>query len=215
MNTREFQAPTTIEKRLEDFIDGSRPEEKIRAARDMVKPLLIAGEHIEHLLVQGLTAMKLHVGSVVLTNRRAIFLQPGLMKMAFQDLVWRNLHGVHLFETMTGGELVLQDVTGRVLRIGHLPKEGARRAYAYAQQLEEGALEFRRQRSLEESRAAAKGFAVPAHAPSEPALAPRLSTAPAEGGPVSALATLKDMLDRGLIDDATYQAKRTEILARL
>ena len=215
MNTREFQAPTTVEKRLEDFFDDSRPEDKIRAAWDMVKPLLIAGEHIEHLLVQGLTAMKLRVGSIVLTNRRAIFLEPGLIKMDFKDMLWRNMVGVHMSETLTGAEFVLQDTTGRMLRLAHLPKENTRKAYAYAQQVEELALEFRRQRSLEESRAAAKGFAIPAHAPSEPPLAPRLSSAPAEGDPVAALTTLKDMLDRGLLDEATYQAKRTEILARL
>lgn len=215
MNTTEFQAPTTLEKRLEDFLDGSRPENKIRGAWDSVKPLLIAGEQVEHLLMQGLTAMKVYSGALVLTNRRAIFLQPGLMKMAFQDLLWRNLQAAHLFETITGGEIVLQEASGRVIRMGHLPKEGTRRAYAYAQQLEERAIEFRRQRLLEESRAAAKGFAVPAPLPSEPPLAPRLSSFPAEGDPVAALSTLKDMLDRGLVDQATYDAKRAEILARL
>lgn len=215
MNTREFQAPITVEKRLEDFIDDSRPEEKIRAAWNMVKPLLIAGEHIEHLLVQGLTAMKLRAGSIVLTNRRAIFLEPGLIKMDFKDMLWRNLLGVHISETLTGAEFVLQDTNGRVLCLAHLAKEATRRAYAYAQQVEESAVEFRHQRALEESRAAARGFALPAQAPSEPPLAPRLSSAPAEGDPVTALTILKDMLDRGLLDEATYQAKRTEILARL
>lgn len=212
---RDFQAPTTIEKDISDFLDGTRPEDQIRKAWGTISPLLIPGENVQHLLVQGVTAMRIHPGVVALTNRRAIFAMRGLMKMSFSDLLWRNLHGAHLFETMTGGELVLQDTSGRTLRMAHLPKDPSRRAYAYAQQLEEAAFEFRRQLSMEESRAAAKGFAFSGPTAPEPPLAPKLNTATAETSPLDALSTLNEMKERGLIDEDTYQVKRTEILARL
>lgn len=212
---RDFQAPATIQKDIGDFLDGSRPEDQVRKAWGTISPLLIPGENVQHLLVQGMTAIKIHPGLVVLTNRRAIFAMRGLMKMSFSDLLWRNLHGAHLFETMTGGELVLQDTSGRTLRMGHLPKEPSRRAYAYAQQLEEAAFEFRRQLSMEESRAAAKGFAFSGPSAPELPLATRLNAAPVEPSPLDALSTLNEMKERGLIDEDTYQSKRNEILARL
>ena len=102
MSTTDFQAPAGIQKNLEDFLGGEQPDDKVRKIWEKVSPLLIPGEQVEHLLVQTLASMKLFPGALVLTNRRAIGLQPGMLKMSFIDLLWRNLHKVHLTEHTFG-----------------------------------------------------------------------------------------------------------------
>lgn len=173
MNTREFSTPHAIERTLEDFLREGGNEKKLRKAWDETRDLLVAGEGISHFLVQGMAAMKLRPGVVAMTNRRLMLLSPGMLKLSFVDLPWRNLQGVHIAQSMTGAKLIFQDVHGRMLEMEHLPKKPARAACAYAQQIEDAVIEWRRQRQMEETRAAARGLVTSQHH-LDPAPAPRL-----------------------------------------
>jgi hypothetical protein len=90
------------------------------------------------------------------------------------------------------------------LTIDSLPKKQASRVYAVAQQREEHAREERRQRNLEEKRAAAGQFVTNVATPvTEPPSQPQ-ATVP---DPVETLRQLKAMLDAGLIEQAEFDAK--------
>jgi Short C-terminal domain len=98
-------------------------------------------------------------------------------------------------------------VQGRFISVDSLPKAQARRLYALSQEMEEAARTERRARELEDKRAAAGGVVV--QSPSAPA------QAPAAPDPLATLQKLKGMLDAGLISQAEYDQKKSEILAAM
>lgn len=209
-----FQGPTSLQKNVADLNTAGQSVDALHRAYASIMPLLAAGEQIEHLLIQNMAALKVFPGILALTNRRVMFLDQGLLKRSFRDLFWRDLEDAHLVEGLMGATLGFQSTDGTVLSLAYLPKEAARPAYAYAQQIEELALEYRRNRSMEEARAAARGVPVerfPEQQPlSVPPAAPMATLAPEE-----ALGQLNALHDKGLLTDTEYQAKKTEILARL
>jgi len=147
--------------------------------------------------------------SVVLTTRRFMVFRPRVLGGAdFEDHIWRELQDVDLKEGLVGATLTLNTVAGKQIVIEYLPKAQARRLYAFAQQMEERALEERRLRQMEEARAAAGGVYVQG----QPSAAP---APPPAADPVQRLKQLKDMLDAGLITAQEYESKKAEILSRL
>lgn len=204
-----FQGPSSSPaKSLANFVTPEQKQARVERVWAKVSPLLVPGEAIEHLVVQAWTSLKVLPGAIVLTNRRAIFAQSGLFKMSFHDLPWRQLVDAHLSQGMYGATLTLLDVGHQRWGIDCLPKELASQAYAYAQQVEELAIEFRRQRQLEEVRAASKGVTL--HD-----VAPVASSAPPFASVENSLQQLKSMADQGLISAAEYEAKKAEILSRM
>ena len=218
--TRDFKAPESPRKDLEHFLAQGQPEARVRGLWKRMSSLLIPDEQIEHFLVQNNYALKLFPGAVVLTNRRVLFAESNRLQMEFHDVMWRNLVDAKIKETWTGAVLSFQDVDNRFWGMRNLPKPLARSAYAFAQKLEELAIEFRRQRSLEETRAAARGIGVEAlQAPPSVSYSPPVSEEPPSQStarpPAEALAELKDLLDQGLISEDEFQTKRAEVLNRL
>lgn len=210
--TQPFEAPSSSSpKNPSDFATEEQPQARVDRVWGKVVPLLVPGETIEHVVVQGMTAMKLIPGALVLTNRRAIFAQSGLFKLSFHDLPWRLLLDAHLTQGAMGATLVLTDIQRQEWQIEHLPKQLASRAYAYAQAVEELAIEYRRQRQLEEVRAASRGVSV--HDLSPAPIATPIQP-PAETVE-SALGQLKRLADQGLISEQEYEAKKADILSRL
>ena len=130
-----------------------------------------------------------------------------LGRVDFEDYIWRNLQDAHLKEGMLGATLTMKTVDKRTLTIDHLPKPQARRLYAFAQEMEERMREERRQREMEERRAAAGTLTI-----GTPAASPTPQSA---DDPVKRLAQIKSMLDAGLITQAEYDAKKNDILSRM
>lgn len=213
MSLTEFLAPASPRKPMSAFVFADQSEGKVQKVWGKATPLLTSGEQIEHILVQNLSSMTVFPGATVLTNRRVIMMKSKLITMDFVDLLWRNLLDAHLVEGVLGSTLSFKEESGRVLFMDSLPKEAARAAYAYGQVLEEGAIEFRRQRVLEETRAAARGVAFAVESERPIPVAPVVAVAPED--PAALLQSLKGLLEKGLITDEEYQAKRAAILARL
>lgn len=217
---RIFQAPSSEPKALEYFLATEQSQSQVRRVFEEVKPLMAQGEQVEHLLVQGVWALKVIPGALVLTNRRAVFLNQGVFRKSFHDVFWRDLVDAHLVEGVTGAVLGFQDVSGGITSLDCLPKIPTRHAYAYAQQLEEVAYEFRRLRNMEESRAAARGVALPMDG-MESYLSTSVSSTTAVGStpPASsasnALVELKKLRDGNLITEDEYESKKKDILSRL
>lgn len=146
--------------------------------------------------------------AILLTNRRFIAYRPGLLKVAFQDALWRDLQNVHLDEGILTAKLTYRLADKRTIVIDRLPKDHARRAYALSQEREQEAAEIRRQRQMEEDRAKAGGIAIGAGAHSAPQMAPT-------GGAMGKLSQLKALFDAQLITEEEYKQKKAQILSEM
>jgi hypothetical protein len=76
--------------------------------------------------------------------------------------------------------------------------------------MEEWVREERREREMEEKRAAAGGIVLQGPVP-----AGSQQSSPVQEDPVKKLTQLKAMLDGGLITEAEYEAKKADILSRM
>ncbi|NIJ82744.1 PH domain-containing protein [Xanthomonas cannabis] len=179
-----------------------------------VSELLTRDEQVEYIAVQKKMVMNLSPDAVVLTNRRFIVVYPKLFGMTFRDFPWREVLDVHMSEQMLGATIMCRTTQGTSASIDSLPKKQARRVYAYAQQVEESAYEKRQQLEVDKLRAAAGGVVV--HAPTaQGAVPPQANPAPAADDPMQVLSKLKQLLDAGLVTQDEFDAKKTEVLARL
>jgi hypothetical protein len=200
---------------LQKFLSDEQDPAAVRQAHSKVSQILTRDEKISYIAVQK-SLINLSPDCAVLTNRRFIIYKPKLLGGAsFQDYIWRNLRDVHLNEGMIRSTVTLKTVKGQILTLGDLPKSQARKLYAFAQEMEEKVLEERRQRAMEEKRAAAGGIMfqgnVPATQTSTPVSAP---VAPQED-PIQKLKQLKDMLDMELISAQEYETKKSDILSKM
>lgn len=178
---------------------------------DRVQQILTTGETVIYVAVQKKPVVNLAPECVVLTNRRFIVYRAKLLgQVSFEDHPWRDLQDVKLGENFLGATLTFVRVSGAAVVVDHLPKAQARRLYAHAQEMEERVREERRERELEDKRAAAGGVVLSgltgggAAAPATPA-----------SDPVQRLKTLKEMHDAGLITAGEFEAKRAEIIAKM
>ena len=166
----EFIANTGPAKTLEEAVAPEMAYHTHQKAWERVSALLMRDERVEHMVIQGITSLKWNPGVLALTNRRVIMASPRWWSLKFTDMPWRLLTDAHMVEGLLGATLTLYGAHGVRFELNHLPKVAARRAYAFAQSLEESVVEFRRQRQLEETRAAARGVAVETYAPPAPSL---------------------------------------------
>lgn len=182
-------------------------EATIQSIADKVKQILTRDEAITCIVVQQ-KLVGLKPDAAVLTNRRCIAFRPGLLKVAFDDGLWRDLEDVHLDEGLLSSKLTFRFSGGRQVVVDRLPKDHARRAYALAQEKEQEAIETRRQRQMEEDRARAGGVIVGAGVPPPP------GTPPA-GGTMAKLTQLKALFDAQLITEEEYNQKKAQILSEM
>ncbi|NIJ90602.1 ribosomal protein S19 [Xanthomonas campestris] len=180
-----------------------------------VSELLTRDEQVEYIAVQKKMVMNLSPDAVVLTNRRFIVVYPTLFGMTFRDFPWREVLDVHMSEQMLGATIMCRTTQGTSASIDSLPKKQARRVYAYAQQVEESAYEKRQQLEIDKLRAAAGGVVVHAPGAQGAAVPSQGGAVPATDDPVQVLSKLKQLLDAGLVTQDEFDAKKTEVLARL
>lgn len=169
--------------------------------------LLTAGERVVYIAVQD-KPMTISPDAVVATDKRLIFFSPKLLgRFDFKDFLWRELGNAHLSQGMIGSTFSASHVqTGQKLSMDYLNKQAAQRLYRLCQEHEEQAVELRRQREMEERRAGAMSIQVGMPA------APTPST---NGDLVQRMATLKTMLDQGLISPAEFEQRKQQILSQV
>jgi hypothetical protein len=95
----------------------------------------------------------------------------------------------------------------------YLPKAQARKLYQFAQGKEEEMREFRRQRELEDKRAAAGGGIV-VNTNTNPVQQPAQNTNVQED-PIATLQKLKTLLDSGIISQVEFDTKKAEVISRM
>lgn len=130
--------------------------------------------------------------------------------MEFEDYAWKDVSDCHMKEEIFGAEFKVRSVYSKISTINYLPKAQARRLYQIGQEKEEEQREFRRQRELEDKRAAAGGVSVTTSIPTSP-----VEMAQKHEDPLASLQKLKALLDNGLISQQDFDTKKTEILSRL
>jgi hypothetical protein len=173
-----------------------------------VRQICTQDEEIDRIVVQ-LGIAGLRPDAVVLTNKRLIMFHPGLLGTHFDDYLWRDLSDAKLEEGLIGAKLLFS-CKGKRYAVDYLPKEEARRVYAFAQEKEQEAAEIRRQRQMQEDAARAGHVVI-----GGVSAAPGAMSAPLVDDPMQKLMKLKSMLDAGLISQDEFDAKKKAILESL
>lgn len=206
----DLSATPQVSSILKGFLNEEQDPAIVEQVHSKVSQILTDGEDIRYIAVQKKLVMNMSPDSVVLTNKRFIIYKPKLLgRVEFQDYIWRNLKDAHVKEGLRGATLTMKTVDGHEFAIDNLPKAQARKLYTMAQSMEEQVIEERRQRELEEKRAAAGGITMHTSIP------PTQPQAMLQDNPVQKLKQLKDMLDASLISQAEYDAKKADILSRM
>lgn len=206
--------PSKLSPLLSKLTAEEQDPDKTAAIIERVGQILTAAEELSFVAIQEKPVANWFPDAVVLTNRRFIIYRPKMLgRVDFEDYLWRDLHDVRLKEDFIGATLSFT-VAGKKLGLDYLPKKQARQLYRIAQHQEELALEERRQRHMEEQRAAAGGFVIQ-NAVGMPAGAAPAPVPAATPDPLAKLGQLKQMLDAGLITPDEYDQKKMQILAAM
>ncbi len=197
---------------LKKFLNEEQDPKAIEKVIDKLNGILMNGEEIEYIAVQKKPAVNFSPDCIALTTKRIIFCRPknfGL-SMEFQDYIWKDIADCHLKEEIFGSEFTLKTVNGRENKIDYLPKGQARKLYGVAQEQEEIQKEIRRQRDLEDKRAAAGNVTVTSSVPTH-----NSSLNQQKEDPLASLQKLKSLLENELISQTEFDTKKAEILSRL
>jgi hypothetical protein len=197
---------------LNKFGNEEQDPKIVEEVYSKVSEILTSGEEIVYIAVQHKLVPSGSPESVVLTNKRFIKYKPKMLgRVSFEDYVWRDLSEAHVKSGMRGATLKMKTTDGHKISVDDLPKAQARRLYTLAQEMEEKVVEERRQRELEDKRAAAGGITLTG-VPVAPQPVPQ--QAPKED-PMEQLTKLKSMVDDGLITEDDYNSKKAEILSKI
>lgn len=129
--------------------------------------------------------------------------------MQFDDFLWKDVSDCHISEGIMGATFYLKSVKNRTCSLDYLPKSQARQLYRFAQEKEEEMSEFRRQRELENARAASGGGITVNTQESKTIQHKELND------PFENLKNLKIMLENNLISQQEFDDKKNEILEKL
>ena len=197
-------ATTAIASYCEDGQDPSLVEKMIGRVRE----ICTTEEEILYIAVQQKPIANFSPDCVVLSNKRFIIYRAKMLgRMTFYDCLWKDSKDVHLKENILGAEISFESNDGHVETVDYLPKAQARRIYRIGQEMEEDAIKLRRKMELESLQAGAdKTLINQVLSPTSPA------TPIGEEDVVSRMAKLKSLLENGLITEAEFQTKRTQIL---
>lgn len=195
---------------LKKFLNEDQDPVAIEKVVGVLDGILMSGEEVHYIAVQQKPAINFSPDCVALTNKRVIFCRPKNLgfSMEFQDYLWKDIADCHLKEGILGAEFTIKTVLKQINKIDYLPKSQARKLYTVAQELEETHRELRRQRELEEKRAAAGNVNV---APGATQNNPQNISE----DPLASLQKLKTLLENDLISQVEFDTKKAEILARL
>ncbi len=195
---------------------------RIAKALEELSALLVPGETLEVVALQrrffALTHRRMLVAA---TSGRLIAMARRLFGgFQVQDARWQDVKDVHIRVGMLGADLgvhallsrdmAVQEGPATALLFHGLDKQGAEQVYRVCQANSQAWREKRRQRDLEEMRARAGGVQIGSAAPG--ALA---SSGASDDELVGRLERAKEMLGKGLITDAEYEAVKAKVLGTL
>lgn len=194
---------------LKQFLGESQDSKTVEKTIKKLNELLVTNEHIAYISVQK-KPITISADAIALTDKRIIICRPQYLglSMSFQDFPWREVSDCHIKEGVIGSKFEILTVQKTRFFVDYLPKSQARILYRYAQEQKEKMMEYRRQLSLENTRAAAGGVVVQHSEQND------ITTA-TEFNPSRRLKILKELLDQRLISQEEYDKKKAEILKTL
>lgn len=195
------------------FLNEEQNPKVVEKLMSKVTGLLTSGEEVEYIAVQNKPIVNLSPDCITLTNKRVIFCRPSNLglSMNFQDYLWKEIADCHMKEAILGAVFSIKTIRGQLNMLDYLPKAQARKLYQFAQGKEEEMAEYRRQRELEDKRAAAGGgITVNTNAPATPHLQDKK-----EEDPLIVLQKLKTLLESEIISKEEFEAKKEQILSRM
>jgi len=193
--------------RFQRFLNEEQDPAVVQKVHSRASELCTQGEDIKYIAVQKKPIVTIAPDAVLLTNRRVIVFRPKLLGMTFEDVPWRDVHDIHVKEGLLGATFTVKRIGGQVIAVDSLPKAQARKLYQFGQEMEEQVHHQRRQRDLEDKRAAAGGIMIAgAGFPAAPSTAE---------DPMQKLQQLKAFHEQGLISAQEYDSKKAEILSKM
>ncbi|RYE21405.1 MAG: hypothetical protein EOP42_25920 [Sphingobacteriaceae bacterium] len=203
---------------IEQFLKDQQDQKAVEKVYSRLSDLLNSGEEIVYIAVQKKPLVNITPDCVAITNKRVFFFTAANLGLSikFVDFVWKDVIEVNIKEELLGAVFSVKTLNGSETSVDFLPKIQARKLYQYGQEREQAEREDRRQRDLEEKRAAS-GTINPelnrfASTP-EPVFTPKPVEKPDEL--TAKLQKLKMLFDNGLITQEEYNQKKMQLLTEL
>jgi hypothetical protein len=210
---------------IEKFLSDQQEPKTVEKIYARLVDLLTHGEEIIYIATQKKPLVNILADCIAITNKRILFFTPANLGLSikFIDFVWKDIVDVFTREEIIGAVFSVKTVNGNEMIVDYLPKVQARKLYQYAQERKEEEREARRQRDLEDKRAASGALqidnpgSVVVHQPVQqvvPPVAP-IPEEPIKDELTEKLKKLKTLFDNGLISQDDYNHKKQELLSQL
>lgn len=207
---------------IEQFLKDQQEPKAVEKIYSRLNDLLNSGEEIIYIAVQKKPLVNITPDCVAITDKRIFFFTAANLGLSikFIDFVWKDVIEVRIKEELLGAVFSIKTLNGAETSVDFLPKVQARKLYQYGQEREQTEREERRQRDMEEKRAASgtiipemKRFASTQNTQPETAPKPVEEVKPDEL--TIKLKKLKMLFDNGLITQEEYNQKKLELLSEL
>ncbi len=206
---------------IEQFLKDQQEPKAVEKIYSRLNDLLNTGEEIIYIAVQKKPLVNITPDCVAITDKRIFFFTAANLGLSikFIDFVWKDVIEVRIKEELLGAVFSIKTLNGAETSVDFLPKVQARKLYQYGQEREQTEREERRQRDMEEKRAAL-GTIIPemnrfaSTQNTQPETAPK----PVEAKPdelTAKLKKLKMLFDNSLITQEEYNQKKLELLSEL
>lgn len=211
---------------IEQFLNDQQDPKAVEKVYSRLTDLINSGEEIIYIAVQKKPLVNITPDCVAITNKRIFFFTAANLGLSikFIDFVWKDVIEVKLKEEILGAVFSIKTLNGAENSVDFLPKTQARKLYQYGQEREQAEREERRQRDLEEKRAASGTVHPEMNRFVQPETIAPKSVEPAPKKPVEEekpdeltgkLKKLKMLFDNGLISQEEYNQKKLELLNEL
>ncbi len=206
---------------IEQFLKDQQEPKAVEKIYSRLNDLLNSGEEIIYIAVQKKPLVNITPDCVAITDKRIFFFTAANLGLSikFIDFVWKDVIEVRIKEELLGAVFSIKTLNGAETSVDFLPKVQARKLYQYGQEREQTEREERRQRDMEEKRAAS-GTIIP----EMNRFASTQNMQPTTSKPVEETKTdeltvklkkLKMLFDNGLITQEEYNQKKLELLSEL
>ncbi|MDQ8004677.1 MAG: PH domain-containing protein [Pedobacter sp.] len=208
---------------IDRFLADEQDPKAVEKVAGKLNDLLTSGEEILYLAVQKKPAVNLLPDCIAISNKRIFYCSPSNLglTMNFKDISWKNIKEVSFKEGLLGSKFICVPQSGENIVTDFIPKVQVRKLHQAANQQLEEYKELLRQQKLEENRATASTFNVPAtpqviDLPIEeavviPEIAPVVEVNK-EDEIEQKLIKLKTLYDKQLITREEYEHKKAAIL---
>lgn len=205
---------------IDRFLADEQDPKAVEKVAGKLNDLLTSGEEILYLAVQKKPAVNILPDCIAISNKRIFYCSPSNLglTMNFKDISWKNIKEVSFKEGLLGSKFICVPQSGENIVTDFIPKVQVRKLHQAANQQLEEYKEMLRQQKLEENRASASSFTVPAPVIDLPieetivipeVIQPEISK---EDEVEQKLIKLKGLYDKQLITREEYEHKKAAIL---